>query len=232
MAAPNQHRDQRVGVFVDVSNMYYSARQLYQRKINFTELLKHAVAGRKLVRAFAYAIKTDVAAEPKFHEALQRVGFDVRLKDLQIFFGGAKKGDWDVGIAMDIVRFIPKLDVIVLVSGDGDFKDLLEYASSMGCRTEVISFEKTTSSRIIETADLVTFMDKDLKTFLWSSTERSMPGQSRPPARKPASGRGPPRKQAPPPRRQPSVKKQPPLGKSPPAKKQLQKKPVAKGPLS
>lgn len=205
--------------------MYYSARQLYQRKINFTEVLKHAVAGRKLVRAFAYAIKTDVAAEPKFHEALQRVGFDVRLKDLQVFFGGAKKGDWDVGIAMDIVRFIPKLDVIVLVSGDGDFKDLLEYASSMGCRTEVISFEKTTSSRIIETADLVTFMDKNLKTFLWSSTEKAGRTDHSPPKKQ---GRGPRRtvrKQEPqrPQAKQPQ--KQPP---KPLVKKQPQKKPALK----
>lgn len=152
--------------------MYYSGRQLYRRKVNFTAILKEAIAGRHLVRAFAYAIKTDVADEPKFHEALERVGFDVRLKDLQIFFGGAKKGDWDVGIAIDVVRFIPKLDVVVLVSGDGDFKDLLEYASSMGCRTEVISFEKTTSSRLVEAADQVTFMDKDVKKFLWSSIER------------------------------------------------------------
>jgi len=152
--------------------MYYSGRQLYRRKVNFTAILKEAVAGRHLVRAFAYAIKTDVADEPKFHEALERVGFDIRLKDLQVFFGGAKKGDWDVGIAIDVVRFIPKLDVVVLVSGDGDFKDLLEYASSMGCRTEVISFEKTTSSRLVEEADQITFMDRDLKKFLWSSTQR------------------------------------------------------------
>lgn len=90
----------------------------------------------------------------------------MRSKDLQVFFGGAKKGDWDVGIAMDVMRMAPKLDTVILVSGDGDFKDLLDYVSSLGCRTEVIAFGKTASSLLKAQADQFIDMDKDTKQFL------------------------------------------------------------------
>ncbi len=155
-----RHSEQRVGVFVDVQNMYYSAKNLYDTKVNFRNILKDAVAGRKLIRAIAYVIKADVKDEKNFHEALDKIGFEVKSKDLQIFFGGAKKGDWDIGIAMDVMKMVAKLDVVVLVSGDGDFKELLEHASALGCRTEVMAFSKTASSKIKEEADLFMDMDK------------------------------------------------------------------------
>ena len=161
-----KHKEQRVGVFVDVQNMYYSAKFLYKTKVNFSSILKAAVAGRKLVRAFAYVIKADVKDENNFFDALELIGFDVRSKDLQTFFGGHKKGDWDVGISMDIIRMAPKLDTIVLVSGDGDFKDLLEYVKAMGCRAEVIAFGKSSSSRLKDVADDFIDMDKDTKKYL------------------------------------------------------------------
>ena len=151
-----QHKEQRVAVFVDVQNMYYSAKYLYNAKVNFNYILKEAVQGRRLVRALAYVIKADVKDESNFHDALVKIGFEVRSKDLQTFVGGAKKGDWDVGIAMDVMRLAPKVDTIVLISGDGDFKDLLHYVKSVGCRAEVIAFSKTASSRIKEEADLFT----------------------------------------------------------------------------
>ena len=154
------HSEQRVGVFVDVQNMYYSARNLYNKKVNFEKILKTAVEHRKLVRAFAYVIKADVKEELGFFEALEKIGFDVRTKDLQVFVGGAKKGDWDVGICMDIIRLAPKLDVVVLVSGDGDFCDLLDYVKSMGCRTEVIAFGRSASHKLIEVSDEFFDLDK------------------------------------------------------------------------
>jgi uncharacterized LabA/DUF88 family protein len=153
-------KEQRVAVFVDVQNMYYSAKNLYGRKLNFTMLLKRAVDGRKLVRAFAYAIKADVADEQNFRDALFNIGFEVKTKDLQVFIGGHKKGDWDVGIAMDTIRMASKVDNIVLVSGDGDFADLIIYLKGLGCRVEVIGFQKTTSSRLLEVADQYTALDK------------------------------------------------------------------------
>lgn len=150
---------QRVGVFVDVQNMYYSAKNLYNKKVNFGKILQLASHGRELVRATAYVIKADIEQEANFFEALQKQGYEVKAKDFQVFFGGAKKGDWDVGIAMDVMRTAGKLDVVVLVSGDGDFKDLLEHVKSLGCRAEVMAFKKTASSRIIEQADRYTDLD-------------------------------------------------------------------------
>ena len=160
------HKDQRIGVFIDVQNMYYSARQLYKGKVNFNIVLKQAIAGRKIIRAIAYVIKADVKDEDTFYDALSEIGFEVKSKDLQVFYGGAKKGDWDVGIAMDVMRLAPKLDTIVLVSGDGDFSDLLEHAKSLGCRVEVVAFGKTTSHKLREVADFFTDLDKDNKYLL------------------------------------------------------------------
>ena len=162
----SQQIDQRIGVFVDTQNMYYSAKQLYSSKANFKTILKEAIAGRKLVRAVAYVIKADVRDESTFYDALSEMGFEVKSKDLQVFYGGAKKGDWDVGIAMDVMRLAPKLDTIVLVSGDGDFSDLLEHAKSLGCRAEVVAFGKTTSHKLKEVADFFVDLDKDTKYLL------------------------------------------------------------------
>ena len=160
------HKDQRVGVFIDVQNLYYSAKQFYSAKVNFAHILKKAVANRGLIRAIAYVIKADIKEEHNFFEALEKIGYDVRAKDLQTFYTGAKKGDWDVGIAMDIMRMASKLDVIVLVSGDGDFKDLLEHVKALGCRAEVIAFGKTASSRLTNEADQFYDLGKDLDKVL------------------------------------------------------------------
>jgi len=149
-----KHKDQRVGVLVDVSNMYHSAKNLYKKKVNFGEILKKAVAGRKLIRATAYVVNTETKEETPFFEALSQQGFEVKMKDLQIFAGGAKKGDWDVGIAMDAIKIADKVDVIILVSGDGDYLPLLAYIqNTKGCLVEVVGFKKTTSSKLIEEAD-------------------------------------------------------------------------------
>lgn len=161
-----KHKEQRVGVLVDVSNMYHSAKNLYNKKVNFRELLKAAIAERKLIRATAYAIKTESEEEMPFFEALSKQGFEVKMKDLQVFTGGAKKGDWDVGIAMDAIRLGDKLDVIVLVSGDGDFLPLVSYLqNNKGCLVEIIGFRQTTSSALIEAADDFLNLSED-KRFL------------------------------------------------------------------
>jgi len=165
--------DQRIGVFVDVQNMYYSAKNLYNTKVNFKTLLRDAVANRKLIRAIAYVIKADMKDEHMFYEALVEMGFEVKAKDLQVFLGGAKKGDWDVGIAMDVMRLAPKLDTIILISGDGDFSDLLEHAKSLGCRTEVIAFGKTTSHKLREVADLFLDLENQKKYLLEKKPEKN-----------------------------------------------------------
>jgi len=155
-----KHKEQRVAVFVDVQNMYYSAKNLYGRKVNFSMLLKKTVGLRRLIRAFAYVIKADVAEEQNFRDALFNIGYEVKIKELQVFFGGHKKGDWDVGIAMDTIRLATKVDTIILVSGDGDFAELVIYLKGLGCRVEVVGFDKTTSSRLTDVADDFTALDK------------------------------------------------------------------------
>jgi len=146
--------DQRVGVFLDVQNMYYSARALYGAKVDFGKVLEKVVRGRKLVRAIAYVIRTDsVEMEQSFFDALEARGFEIREKDLQIFYGGAKKGDWDIGIAMDVIRHAPKLDAVIIVSGDGDFKDLMTYAKAFGCHTEAAAFMESSSIHLREEVD-------------------------------------------------------------------------------
>ena len=162
----SQHKEQRVAVFVDIQNMYYSAKNLYSAKVDFGKVLQTAVSTRRLIRAFAYVIKADVGAEKEFFGALSQIGFEVREKELQVFYGGNKKGDWDVGLCMDAVRLMPKIDAMVLVSGDGDYKDLLEYAKSQGVRTEVIAFGQTCSSKLTDIADFVVDMSKTPEKFL------------------------------------------------------------------
>ena len=165
-----QHKEQRVGVFVDVQNLYYSARHLYNSKVNFKEVLKTAVAGRRLLRAFAYVIKADVADENNFFDALGNFGYEVRAKDLQTFIGGAKKGDWDIGIAMDAIELAPKLDVAVIVSGDGDFAPLVKHLQhALGCRVEGISFGKSTAGKLREEVDDFTDLDTNVKKYLLPS---------------------------------------------------------------
>lgn len=149
-----KHKEQRVGVLVDVSNMYHSAKNLYRRRVNFKEVLKDAVAGRKLIRATAYVIKTETEEATTFFEALSQQGFEVKMKDLQIFAGGAKKADWDVGIAVDAIKLADKLDVIILVTGDGDYLPLVSYLqNTKGCLVEVVAFKQTASAKLQEEAD-------------------------------------------------------------------------------
>jgi len=161
------YKGQRVGVFVDVQNMYYSAKNLYNAKLNFAELLKSATRGRTLIRAIAYVIKADVKDEKNFFEALEKIGFEVKSKDLQVFYGGAKKGDWDIGIAMDMIELAPKLDTVVLVSGDGDFVPLVQHLSrAFGCRVEVMAFGKSSSAKLKEVADSFVDLDKEARKYL------------------------------------------------------------------
>ncbi|MBA3046933.1 NYN domain-containing protein [Patescibacteria group bacterium] len=149
-----KHKEQRVGIFVDVSNMYHSAKNLYKKRVDFREILKEAVAGRKLIRAICYVIKTETEEETPFFEALSKQGFEVKMKDLQIFAGGAKKADWDVGITVDAIKMAEKLDVIVLVTGDGDYIPLVSYLqNTKGCLVEIMAFHQTASSKLIEESD-------------------------------------------------------------------------------
>lgn len=149
-----KHKEQRVGVFIDTQNLYHSARNLYNARVNFGAVLKEVVAGRKLVRAVAYVITTEAGDEKNFFEALTKLGIETKTKDLQVFHTGTKKGDWDVGLTVDVMRMASRLDAVIIVSGDGDFIPLVEYMKNhTGTQVEVASFGKSTSSKLREVAD-------------------------------------------------------------------------------
>ena len=159
-------KEQRIEVLIDVQNLYYSARNLYQSKVNFSKVLETAISGRKFIRAFGYVVRTKTGEEAPFFEALSKIGIETRVRDLQEFYGGAKKADWDVGIVIDAIRTSPGLDVIVLCSGDGDFIPLVEYLKIQGKRVEVVAFGKTTSGKLIEAADEFIDLDEAEKYLL------------------------------------------------------------------
>ena len=161
------YKSQRVGVFVDTQNIYHSAKNLYGARVNFSKLLEEAVKGRQLIRAIAYVIRSKSLEEEAFFEALEKQGFEVKMKDLQVFFGGMKKADWDVGIAVDAIKMADKLDTVVLVSGDGDFLPLVNYLKeNKGCRVEIIAFKETASSKLTEAADYFFDLSSQKRKFL------------------------------------------------------------------
>ena len=108
----------RVGIFVDMQNLYHSAKNLHSARVNLPELMKLAAQERQVVRALVYVVKGGESAEEKsFFDALEKSGFELKMKDLQVFAGGAKKADWDVGMAVDVIAMAKQLDVAVLVTG-------------------------------------------------------------------------------------------------------------------
>ncbi len=162
-----KHKEQRVGVLIDVQNLYHSAKHLYGARVNFKEVLKQAVGNRKLIRTIAYVVRTETEEERAFFDALTRIGIEMRVKDLQIFPGGVKKGDWDVGIAVDAARLADQLDAIVLVTGDGDFIPLVEYLKyNRGLQVEVMAFQKSASGKLEDVADDFTDIGKGKKFLL------------------------------------------------------------------
>lgn len=162
-----KHPEQRVGVFIDTQNVYHSAKNLYHARANFGNILKDSVAGRRLIRARAYSVTTETGEEKGFFEALGKVGIEMRTKELQVFFGGAKKADWDVGLAVDAITAAPKLDTVILVTGDGDFVPLVQYLQTHGgCQVEVVSFGRSTSSKLKEATDDFLDLDEDPRRYL------------------------------------------------------------------
>jgi uncharacterized LabA/DUF88 family protein len=169
-----KHKEQRVGMFIDAQNLYHSAKNLYHGKVNFGNVVKDAIAGRSVIRVVAYVITTESGEEKTFFEALEKLGIETKTKDLQIFWGGAKKADWDVGLAVDAIRLAPKLDTVILATGDGDFCPLVEYLKhNEGCQVEVVSFGKSTSSKLKEVADDFFDLSENPRKYLIGGNTRS-----------------------------------------------------------
>ncbi len=161
-----KHKGQRVAVFIDVQNLYHSAKNLYNARVDFDKVVEHAVSKRNIIRAFAYVVKTKTGEEKSFFDALTSMGIEIRVKELQEFYSGFKKGDWDVGIAVDAIRMSPEMDAIVLITGDGDFVPLVEYLKNQGKRVEVIAFGRSSSSKLKEAADEFINLEDNTKKFL------------------------------------------------------------------
>jgi len=161
-----KHKNQRVGIFIDTQNLYHCAKNIYGAKVNFDAVVKDGLLGRSLTRAVAYVITTESGEEKSFFEALGKIGIETKTKNLQIFSGGAKKADWDVGMAVDAIKLAPKLDAIILVTGDGDFIPLVEYLQNVGCQVEVMSFGKATSGKLIEACDDFIDLDENPRKYL------------------------------------------------------------------
>jgi uncharacterized LabA/DUF88 family protein len=162
-----KHSEQRVAVLIDTNNLYHSAKSLFKRRVNFANLLDEAVAGRNLIRAIAYTIRTDSEDESSFFEALNDRGIETKSKDIQIFYDGTKKADWDVGVTIDAIRLAPRLDAIILASGDGDYVPLVEHLkATYGIQVEVIAFWNTTSASLREHVDDFVDLSLDRERFL------------------------------------------------------------------
>lgn len=152
---PLAYPSQRVGIFIDTQNIYHSARNFYNKNVDFGSLVNILNQGRNLIRVIAYVIKSDLnPKEVAFFEALISKGIELRVKDIIYLPDGTKKADWDVGITIDAVRFSKFLDVIILVTGDGDFVPLVEYLKNQGNIVEVAGFGRNTSERLKELADV------------------------------------------------------------------------------
>lgn len=181
-----KHKDQRVGIFIDAQNLYHSAKNLYHARVNFEQVVKDALEGRKLIRAVAYVITTESGEEKSFFDALTKIGIETKTKDLQIFSSGSKKADWDVGLAIDAVKLAPKLDAVILITGDGDFVPLVTYLQeNQGCQVEAVTFGKSASGKLKETVDDFFDLDTNPQHYLLGhrggrSEERPRPQAPRP----------------------------------------------------
>jgi uncharacterized LabA/DUF88 family protein len=168
-----KHLSQRVAVLVDAQNMYHSAKHLHGARLNFGKAVELAVAGRPLVRAIAYVAKSKTGEEAAFFDALKEAKIEPKIKDVQEFSSGAKKADWDVGMAIDAVMLSEKVDVIILLTGDGDFCPLVEYLHGHGVMVEVVAFGESTNAQLRTICDSFTDLSQARQVLLRSRRSSS-----------------------------------------------------------
>ena len=156
--------DERVSLFVDVQNMWYAARQQHgiSARLDFEKLIQSALGDRRLIRAYAYLIQTPEVDQSGFVTMLEQFSYEVKRKDLRRRSDGSAKGDWDMEMAIDMIRMADKVDVVILASGDGDFVSLVQLLKELGPRVEVFSFPHNTARDLMEAADRYQPIDRSL----------------------------------------------------------------------
>jgi uncharacterized LabA/DUF88 family protein len=176
-AARKKGEPERVGVFIDVQNMYYAARQL-KGKLDFDALLQACVLDRRLIQATAYVVESKEIDQSGFIAMLQQRAIEVRRKTLKVRSDGSMKGDWDMEMALDVLDMAPKLDVVVLVSGDGDFTSLVKRVKGMGPRVEVVAFPRNTAKSLLEAADRFHALDRRAMIRVEAAPEGGLPTEA------------------------------------------------------
>ena len=146
-------KKERIALFVDSQNLYYSARMGYAAKVNYEKLLRLITEDRKLVKAYAYIVQPPDGDVKPFATSLERIGYLVKAKDVRTRSDGSAKANWDMGMALDILGMVDHVDTIVLASGDGDFAALVEFIKTKNKRVEVFAFPDNTAYDLKEKAD-------------------------------------------------------------------------------
>lgn len=146
---------QKVAIFADVQNIYYTCRHRYQKHFNYSAFWRQATTGRQVVAAYAYAIERGDSRQRGFQNILKDIGFQIKLKPYIQRSDGSAKGDWDVGITLDVLEMAEQVDTVILLSGDGDFQLLLERVRERyQVSSEVYGVASLTAQTLIQAADL------------------------------------------------------------------------------
>jgi uncharacterized LabA/DUF88 family protein len=165
LAKSRKYTVNKIAVFVDVQNIYYTTRDTFKRPFNYRAFMQDLSVNNDVVCAFAYAIDRGDSQQMKFQSALRHMGFEVKLKPFIQRADGSAKGDWDVGITIDVLEQAPLVDQVILLSGDGDFAILLDTITrKYGCKTSVYGVLNLTANGLINSAS--EFIDIDRKWLL------------------------------------------------------------------
>ncbi len=144
---------EKIALFVDSQNLYYSARMGYAAKVNYEKLLRLITGNRNLIKAYAYIVQPPEGDVKPFATSLERIGYLVKIKDVRTRSNGSAKANWDMGIALDILGILDRVDTIVLASGDGDFMPLVDFIKGKNKRVEIFAFSDNTAYDLKEKAD-------------------------------------------------------------------------------
>jgi len=152
---------QRVAVFVDVQNMYHSAKKTYGRNLSYAKMLRSCVRNRRLIRSLAYVIDREGVDQVSFLDHLRYCGFEVRKREVIERMDGSRKAEWELGIAVDMIRMADKVDVVIIVSGNGVFADVVPLLKTRGVKVECCAFRESMSDQLMRSVDQYHLLTED-----------------------------------------------------------------------